>query len=164
LKEREERRFNHARSNLAALSTSLITRSLTPTRPVLSSPLLFLPTSSISVTYKDEKDNSVTTVRVPLGVSLLEAAHRNDVDLEGACEGSLACSTCHIILEDRALYALLPEPDDDENDMLDLAYGLTETSRLGCQVKAAKELDGLSVVIPAATRNFAVDGHIPKPH
>lgn len=133
-------------------------------RPVLSSPLLFLPTSSISVTYKDEKDNSVTTVRVPLGVSLLEAAHRNDVDLEGACEGSLACSTCHIILEDRALYALLPEPDDDENDMLDLAYGLTETSRLGCQVKAAKELDGLSVVIPAATRNFAVDGHIPKPH
>jgi ferredoxin len=103
-------------------------------------------------------------VRVPVGMSLLEAAHRHNVDLEGACEGSLACSTCHVVLEDPALYAALPEPDDDENDMLDLAYGLTETSRLGCQVKAAPELEGLTVRIPAATRNFAVDGHIPKPH
>ena len=120
--------------------------------------------SSISVTFKDEKDGSVTTVRVPVGMSLLEAAHRHNVDLEGACEGSLACSTCHVVLEDPALYAALPEPDDDENDMLDLAYGLTETSRLGCQVKAAPELEGLTVRIPAATRNFAVDGHIPKPH
>ena len=82
----------------------------------------------------------------------------------GACEGSLACSTCHVIVEDEEYYKRIPEPDDDENDMLDLAFGLTDTSRLGCQVKATKELDGLKVRIPSATRNFAVDGHVPKPH
>lgn len=119
---------------------------------------------SISVTFHDDKDGSSTTVAVPIGTNLLEAAHGARVDLEGACEGSLACSTCHVIVEDPALYAAMPEPDDDENDMLDLAFGLTETSRLGCQVVAKKELDGLAVRIPGATRNFAVDGHVPKPH
>jgi len=82
----------------------------------------------------------------------------------GACEGSLACSTCHVIVEDQEYYDRIPEAEDDENDMLDLAFGLTDTSRLGCQVKATKELDGLKVRIPSATRNFAVDGHVPKPH
>mmetsp|Transcript_10510 Transcript_10510/g.31650 ORF Transcript_10510/g.31650 Transcript_10510/m.31650 type:complete len:175 (-) Transcript_10510:1981-2505(-) len=118
----------------------------------------------IHVTFYDEKDKSEKTVLVPIGENLLEAAHSNDIDLEGACEGSLACSTCHVIVEDQQLYDSLPEPDDDENDMLDLAFGLTETSRLGCQVIASKELDGLRVRIPSATRNFAVDGHVPKPH
>ena len=55
------------------------------------------------------------------------------------------------------------EPSDDENDMLDLAFGLTRTSRLGCQVLASKELDGMTVRLPAATRNFSVDGFVPKP-
>ena len=111
-----------------------------------------------------ERDGTRREVDAPVGLSVLEIAHRNGVDLEGACEGSLACSTCHVIVEDPALYAAMPEPDDDENDMLDLAFGLTETSRLGCQVVAKKELDGLAVRIPGATRNFAVDGHVPKPH
>ena len=48
----------------------------------------------------------------------------------------------------------MPEPDDDENDMLDLAFGLTETSRLGCQITIKKELDGLRVALPAMTRNL----------
>ena len=69
-----------------------------------------------------------------IGENLLETAHRNDVELEGACEGSLACSTCHVVFEDEAVFETLPEACDDENDMLDLAYGLTATSRLGCQV------------------------------
>lgn len=119
---------------------------------------------SINVTFTDEKDGSTKTVKAPLGESLLEVAHSNEIDLEGACEGSLACSTCHVVVEDQAYYDKLPEPDDDENDMLDLAFGLTNTSRLGCQIKASKELDGLKVRIPSATRNFAVDGHVPKPH
>ena len=102
--------------------------------------------------------------QAPIGQSMLEVAHRNDIELEGACEGSLACSTCHVIIDDQATYDALPEPDDDENDMLDLAFGLTETSRLGCQVIAAKELDGMSLSLPKATRNFAVDGFVPKPH
>ena len=72
----------------------------------------------------------------------------------GACGGSCACSTCHVIVEDENLYDLMPEPDDDENDMLDLAFGLTETSRLGCQVIMSKELDGLRVKLPSMTRNM----------
>jgi len=75
----------------------------------------------------------------------------------GACEGSVACSTCHVILPSK-YYDLLPEPDDDENDMLDMAFGLTDTSRLGCQVKLTKELDGITATLPAATRNMFVDG------
>lgn len=110
------------------------------------------------------KNGDEKTVLVPEGQNILEAAHDNDIDLEGACEGSLACSTCHVVVMDEDYYKKLPEPTDEENDMLDLAFGLTETSRLGCQVIAKKELDGLRLVLPAATRNFAVDGYKPKPH
>jgi len=117
----------------------------------------------ITVTFI-EKDGTKTVVSAPVGQSMLEVAHKNDIELEGACEGSLACSTCHVIINDQAVYDALPEPDDDENDMLDLAFGLTETSRLGCQVIAAKELDGMTLSLPKATRNFAVDGFVPKPH
>lgn len=77
--------------------------------------------------------------------------------LPGACEGSVACSTCHVILSSE-FYDKLPEPEDDENDMLDMAFALTDTSRLGCQVKLTKELDGMSATLPSATRNMFVDG------
>ncbi|XP_030944180.1 uncharacterized protein LOC115968812 isoform X2 [Quercus lobata] len=112
---------------------------------------------SISVTFVD-KDGEEKHLKVPIGMSMLEAAHENDIELEGACEGSLACSTCHVIVKDMEYYNKLEEPTDEENDMLDLAFGLTETSRLGCQVIAKSELDGIRLAIPAATRNFAVDG------
>ncbi|KAF5748394.1 adrenodoxin-like protein 2 mitochondrial [Tripterygium wilfordii] len=117
----------------------------------------------ISVTFVD-KDGEEKHIKVPVGMSMLEAAHQNDIELEGACEGSLACSTCHVIVMDIEYYNKLEEPTDEENDMLDLAFGLTETSRLGCQVIAKPELDGVRLAIPAATRNFAVDGYVPKPH
>eukprot|EP00877_Chromochloris_zofingiensis_P001953 jgi/Chrzof1/11759/Cz06g08190.t1 len=117
----------------------------------------------IEVTFVD-KDGKEVTVQAPVGTNLLEVAHANEIDLEGACEGSLACSTCHVIVEDEEYFSKLPEASEDELDMLDLAFGLTETSRLGCQVIAAKELDGLRVRLPSATRNFYVDGHKPKPH
>ncbi len=97
------------------------------------------------------------------GENLLALAHANNVELEGACEASLACSTCHVILPDD-YYSRLEPPVDEENDMLDLAFGLTDTSRLGCQVKLTKELEGMTITLPAATRNMAVDGHKPKPH
>src|SRR3954471_8637442 len=92
-------------------------------------------------------------VEAPLGLSVLEIAHRNDIDLEGACEGSLACSTCHVVISDED-FDRLSEPTEDEEDMLDLAFGLTETSRLGCQIIITEELDGLTVRLPAATRNM----------
>ncbi|XP_022940672.1 uncharacterized protein LOC111446195 isoform X1 [Cucurbita moschata] len=118
---------------------------------------------TISVTFV-LKDGEEQQISVPIGMSMLEAAHLNDIELEGACEGSLACSTCHLIVMDMGYYNKLEEPVDEENDMLDLAFGLTETSRLGCQVIAKPELDGIRLAIPSATRNFAVDGYTPKPH
>src|SRR4026207_1870025 len=92
-------------------------------------------------------------VDAPLGLSVLEIAHKNDIDIEGACEGSLACSTCHVIV-DPEWYELLKEATEDEEDMLDLAFGLTATSRLGCQIKMTEELDGLVVRLPASTRHL----------
>ncbi len=88
-----------------------------------------------------------------VGLSILEVAHNNDIDLEGACEGSLACATCHVVLEDK-IYNMLDEPEEAEEDMLDLAFGLTHTSRLGCQIILTKELDGMRIKLPSATRNI----------
>ncbi|KAG9193409.1 hypothetical protein G6011_03444 [Alternaria panax] len=105
------------------------------------------------VTFID-KDGQATTFQVADGDNLLDIAQANDIEMEGACGGSCACSTCHVIVEDEAYYDKMEEPDDDENDMLDLAFGLTETSRLGCQVKMSKELDGLVVRLPSMTRNL----------
>ena len=65
----------------------------------------------------------------------------------GACGGELACSTCHLIF-DEVVYDTLPPKSDEEEDMLDLAFELTETSRLGCQICVTKELDGIKVRIP----------------
>lgn len=92
---------------------------------------------------------------VPVGTTVLEAAHKNNIGLEGACEGSLACSTCHVIL-DKNFYDLLKDPSEDEEDMLDLAFGVTSTSRLGCQIVMTKELDGLILTVPSETRNISM--------
>ncbi|PNS21113.1 hypothetical protein CAC42_3451 [Sphaceloma murrayae] len=105
------------------------------------------------VTFID-KDGSSHTFEVSDGSNLLDIAQANDVEMEGACGGSCACSTCHVIVDDGDMYDKMEEPDDDENDMLDLAFGLTETSRLGCQIKMSKELDGLVVRLPSMTRNL----------
>jgi 2Fe-2S ferredoxin len=103
-----------------------------------------------------KSDGSRVDVDAPVGLSVLEIAHRNNLDLEGACEGSLACSTCHVIV-DQEWYDLLKEPTEDEEDMLDLAFGLTHTSRLGCQIIMTEELDGLTVRLPTGTRNMMIE-------
>jgi ferredoxin len=59
---------------------------------------------------------------------------------------------------------MLEEPSEEEEDMLDLATGLTTSSRLGCQIILSKELDGMEVTLPSHSRNFYVDGHVPEPH
>ena len=100
-----------------------------------------------------EGDGNRKEVDAPEGLSILEIAHRNDVDIEGACEGSLACATCHVIV-DPDWYARLEEASEDEEDMLDLAFGLTCTSRLGCQIIIQEELDGLTVTLPGETHNL----------
>jgi 2Fe-2S ferredoxin len=100
-----------------------------------------------------ERDGTRREVDAPLGLSVLEIAHKNRIDIEGACEGSLACSTCHVVI-DPEWYDLLNKASEDEEDMLDLAFGLTATSRLGCQIIITEELDGLTVRLPASTRNL----------
>ena len=94
-----------------------------------------------------EKDGNHKTVEAPNGLSIMELAHKFDVDIEGACEGSLACATCHVIV-DPDWFSKLDEASEDEEDMLDLAFGLTETSRLGCQISMSDDLDGLVVTLP----------------
>ncbi len=102
-----------------------------------------------------EADGKEVTVDAQNGLSLLEVAHKNGISLEGACEGSLACSTCHIIV-DKEFFEKLPEPSEEEEDMLDLAWGLTHTSRLGCQIIITDGLEGMKVKVPSGTRNMSV--------
>lgn len=77
------------------------------------------------------RDNITKDVLAREGETLLEVAHNNHIDLEGACEQSLACSTCHVVLPDE-IYEKMEPAVEEEEDLLDLAYGLTLTSRLGC--------------------------------
>ena len=99
-----------------------------------------------------ERDGTRREVDAPAGLSVLEIAHKHGVDIEGACEGSLACSTCHVVV-DAGWFKKLETPTEDEEDMLDLAFGLTQTSRLGCQIVMTEDLDGLVVKLPSSTRN-----------
>lgn len=89
---------------------------------------------------------------VTAGDTLLEIAWRHDLDMEGACEGSMACSTCHVIVDEQWFDRLSPAGVDEE-DMLDLAWGVAPTSRLGCQIVVTDALDGLIVALPRETNN-----------
>jgi 2Fe-2S ferredoxin len=103
-----------------------------------------------------ERDGNRREVEAPVGLSILEIAHRNSIDIEGACEGSLACSTCHVIVAPED-FERLPDAAEEEEDMLDLAWGLTKTSRLGCQIIITEELDGLTVSLPTEVHNALID-------
>ena len=111
---------------------------------------------TVNITFVDPKNNIKKQVKAPIGEHLLAVAHANDIDLEGACEASLACSTCHVYIQDE-YFEKLPDPEEEEEDMLDLAYGLAHNSRLGCQVIVSKDLEGCTVTLPRATRNMQVD-------
>ncbi|XP_032794363.2 2Fe-2S ferredoxin isoform X2 [Daphnia magna] len=102
----------------------------------------------ISVTFVNREGNSML-VKAKVGDTFLDAAINNDVDLEGACEGTLSCSTCHIIFKKEDFDKLPEKPSDEEMDMLDLAYGLCDTSRLGCQITLTESMDGIVVTVPA---------------
>ena len=83
----------------------------------------------------------------------MEVAVRYGLDMEGACEGNMACSTCHVIV-DPDWSGKLSRPAEEEEDMLDLVYGLRRTSRLGCQIIMTAELDGLTLRLPSESRNL----------
>merc|ERR1712070_809236 len=88
---------------------------------------------SFPVTFQSHSGEEIKTIQANGGGTILELAHEHGVDIEGACGGECACSTCHLIL-DKDDYKTLREPDEDEMDMLDLALHVTDTSRLGCQI------------------------------
>ena len=90
------------------------------------------------------------------GQCLLELAQNVGMPLEGTCEGQMACSTCHVIVGPE-WFDRLPPAVDDEEDMLDLAAGVTRTSRLSCQITLTAELDGLEVRIPEESRDMQRD-------
>lgn len=117
---------------------------------------------SIKVTFVDRAGNHVT-VAGNVGENLLSLAHRNNIDMEGACDASLACTTCHVYIQPEFFSTLLPSTDEEE-DLLDLAPFLESNSRLGCQVLLTHDMEGMLIALPKVTRNFYVDGHVPKPH
>jgi 2Fe-2S ferredoxin len=102
---------------------------------------------TVSITYVEAKDGTSKTVDAEIGMDLMNVAHENDIDLEGACGGELACSTCHLIFQ-KDIYDTLPEMEEEEVDMLDLAFEVTDTSRLGCQILVREDFDGMTVTIP----------------
>jgi ferredoxin len=68
--------------------------------------------------------------------------------MPGACGGTCTCSTCHIIIENEDVFRQLPNPDDREYDMLDMAFGLTDTSRLACQLRVNDQLKAAKLRLP----------------
>lgn len=109
------------------------------------------------------KSGEKIAVRGKVGDNILYLAHRYNIPMEGACEASLACTTCHVYVDENSLDKL-PDSEEKEDDLLDMAPFLKENSRLGCQIKLTKDLEGMELTLPQATRNFYVDGHVPKPH
>jgi len=116
----------------------------------------------VNVTFVT-KEKKRFPVRGKVGDNLLYLAHRYHVEMEGACEASLACTTCHVYVDDE-FYKRLPEAVEKEEDLLDMAPFLQPNSRLGCQIVLSKELEGAVFTLPQATRNFYVDGHTPQAH
>ena len=92
-------------------------------------------------------------IEAPVGKSVMEIAQEGGIDIEGACEGGLAFSTCHVIV-DPDWYDKLKPPAEEEMDMLDLAFDLSRTSRLCCQITMSDDLDGLLLNLPNETRNM----------
>lgn len=119
---------------------------------------------TINVTFIT-KDGEKISVVGREGERALYLAHRKGIDMEGACEASLACTTCHVYVEtEEEHWDNLPEATETEEDLLDMAPFLASNSRLGCQIILTPDIDGIELRLPRATKNFYVDGHKPQPH
>ena len=98
-------------------------------------------------------DGDRIAVEAAAGERLLAVAQAAGMPLEGTCEGQMACSTCHVVIAPD-WFDRLPAATEDEEDMLDLAAGVTRTSRLSCQIELGEELDGIEVRIPGESRDM----------
>ena len=94
-----------------------------------------------------KSDGSSHDVTVDSGTTIMEAGRDANMGLEGTCGGSLSCATCHVIFDNDNFKKVGP-PSDDEMDMLDLAFNVKETSRLGCQIILTEELDAIQANVP----------------
>ena len=92
-------------------------------------------------------NGEIQEIEASKGQSVMEAAVNANVDIEASCGGCLSCATCHIVV-DPAWFDKIPEPQEDETDMLDFADGLTKTSRLSCQIEINDDLDGFEFSLP----------------
>jgi len=107
----------------------------------------------IRVHFLTANGDKILDVEAAAGDTLLDVAQAAGQPLEGTCEGQMACSTCHVIVEPDD-FAKLPRASEDEEDMLDLAASTTRTSRLSCQIVLTEAMGSLSVRIPAESRNM----------
>tara|TARA_R110002096_G_scaffold114253_6_gene248070 strand:+ start:1075 stop:1413 length:339 start_codon:yes stop_codon:yes gene_type:complete len=108
--------------------------------------------SFVCVTFV-KADGSEVSVETETGVTVLQLAQEQGIDIEGACEGNMACSTCHVILDKDHFNKLCPASEEEE-EMLDLAAGLKATSRLGCQLMVDESLNGARLTLPKITKNI----------
>lgn len=107
----------------------------------------------IQVRFLTNDGDLAAEAQANTGDRLLEVGQARGMPLEGTCEGQMACSTCHVIVEPED-FARLPRASEEEEDMLDLAVGATRTSRLSCQIVLDDTLDGLTVRLPPEHRNM----------
>ncbi len=107
----------------------------------------------IRVTFVSADGEHRQDVDAPAGSVLLDVAQAAGQPLEGTCEGQMACSTCHVIVE-AGDFGKLQAASEAEEDMLDLAAAATRTSRLSCQIVLDEQLDGLTVRIPGESYNM----------
>lgn len=106
----------------------------------------------VQVCFVTAEGERVTAEAAP-GQRMLEVAQAAGLPLEGTCEGQMACSTCHVIV-DKADFEKLPPASDEEEDMLDFAAHATRTSRLACQIFLTDEMKTLDVRVPPSARNW----------
>ena len=118
---------------------------------------------TIPVKFILKNGSEVSTLARPGEISL-RLAQRYELPMEGACEASLACVTCHCYVEEDEMFERLPPATEEEEDLLDKAPFLEVNSRLGCQIIITEDISGIRLRLPRATANFYVDGHVPQPH
>jgi ferredoxin len=105
------------------------------------------------VRFVSADGSRVREVDAPAGERLLDVAQAEAQPLEGTCEGQMACSTCHVIV-DAEDFAKLPRASEEEEDLLDLAMHVTRTSRLACQIFLSDALERLTVQMPGGAHNM----------
>lgn len=111
-----------------------------------SSPVV-MNNDAIHIIFHEKKSGNIIQVKGEIGKRILDIALDSNIDIEGACGGELACSTCHVICS-QLVYDNLPFKSEEEEDMLDLAFGRTNTSRLCCQIVLNSSLDGAQFIVP----------------